>query len=68
MFALRRAAIKAAPLAARSTVRPFSVLGARFCKYHSHMWIDCMSLASVWGEKILLGEIHRETCRDTMMN
>ncbi|GAA5811770.1 hypothetical protein MFLAVUS_005213 [Mucor flavus] len=30
MFALRRAAIKAAPLAARSTVRPFSVLGARF--------------------------------------
>lgn len=30
MFALRRAAIKAAPIAARTTVRPFSVLGARF--------------------------------------
>jgi cytochrome c oxidase subunit 5b len=33
MFALRRAAIKAAPIAARSTVRPFSVLGARLCNY-----------------------------------
>lgn len=33
MFALRRAAIRAAPLAARPAVRPFSVLGARFCKY-----------------------------------
>ncbi|KAI9022340.1 cytochrome c oxidase subunit VB-domain-containing protein [Phycomyces nitens] len=30
MFALRSAAIRAAPLAARSAVRPFSVLGARF--------------------------------------
>ncbi|CDS12885.1 Putative Cytochrome c oxidase subunit 5b [Lichtheimia ramosa] len=30
MFALRRAAIRAAPLAARPAVRPFSVLGARF--------------------------------------
>ena len=31
MFALRRAAVKAAPLAVRA--RPFSVLGARLCKY-----------------------------------
>ncbi|KAI8372169.1 cytochrome c oxidase subunit VB-domain-containing protein [Blakeslea trispora] len=30
MLALRRAAIKAAPLATRASVRPFSVLGARF--------------------------------------
>ncbi|KAI9319324.1 cytochrome c oxidase subunit VB-domain-containing protein [Dichotomocladium elegans] len=30
MFALRRAAIAAAPLAARASTRPFSVLGARF--------------------------------------
>ncbi|KAI8137244.1 cytochrome c oxidase subunit VB-domain-containing protein [Fennellomyces sp. T-0311] len=30
MFALRRAAVRAAPLAARSTIRPFSVMGARF--------------------------------------
>lgn len=42
MFALRRAAIKAAPIAARSTVRPFSVLGARLCKLSqkfSRQWI-----------------------------
>lgn len=50
MFALRRAAIKAAPLAARSTIRPFSVLGARFCKYHFHFsaLIDIFFF-SVWG-------------------
>ncbi|KAI9494119.1 cytochrome c oxidase subunit VB-domain-containing protein [Zychaea mexicana] len=29
MFALRRAAVAAAPIAVRSSVRPFSVLGAR---------------------------------------
>ncbi|KAI8970378.1 cytochrome c oxidase subunit VB-domain-containing protein [Mycotypha africana] len=29
MFALRRAAIRAAPIAARTSVRPFSVFGAR---------------------------------------
>ncbi|CEG63544.1 hypothetical protein G6F70_006551 [Rhizopus microsporus] len=29
MFSIRRAALKAAPLAARTSVRPFSVLGAR---------------------------------------
>ncbi|KAG2223498.1 hypothetical protein INT45_001246 [Circinella minor] len=30
MFALRRAAIAAAPVAARASIRPFSVMGARF--------------------------------------
>ena len=35
MFALRRAAIAAAPVAARASVRPFSVMGARFCNYRS---------------------------------
>jgi hypothetical protein len=53
MFALRRAAIKAAPLAARSTIRPFSVLGARFCKYYFHFStlfdIFFFFFFSVWG-------------------
>lgn len=31
MFALRRAAIRAAPMAARPAVRSFSVFGARLC-------------------------------------
>ncbi|CEG83593.1 hypothetical protein RMATCC62417_17486 [Rhizopus microsporus] len=33
MFSIRRAALKAAPLAARTSVRPFSVLGARLCSW-----------------------------------
>jgi hypothetical protein len=36
MFALRRAAIRAAPLSARPAVRSFSVFGARLCKYQCH--------------------------------
>ncbi|KAI8388831.1 cytochrome c oxidase subunit VB-domain-containing protein [Radiomyces spectabilis] len=36
MFALRRAAVRAAPLAVRPSVRPFSVLGARLSGAVSH--------------------------------
>ncbi|KAG1462535.1 hypothetical protein G6F56_005497 [Rhizopus delemar] len=36
MFALRRAAIRAAPLAARASIRPFSVMGARLSSSVGH--------------------------------
>lgn len=62
MFALRRAAIKAAPLAARSTVRPFSVLGARFCKYQTTQHVDRRHV-SFFLRRNRCGET--KTCRAT---
>lgn len=44
MFALRRAALRAAPLSARPAVRSFSVFGARLCKCQC-----CYSNACAWG-------------------